>query len=109
MSSPVVAMEHATVIDGTGASAKRDQTIVVSAGRIAAVGPSGSVQVPSNAQRLDLTEYTALPGLVDMHGHLFYRSNFFHTDDLLAHDMPFSYPRLYLANGVTTIRTDCRV
>jgi len=40
-----------------------------------------------------------------MHGHLFYLSNFFHTDDLLAHDMPFSYPRLYLANGVTTIRT----
>jgi imidazolonepropionase-like amidohydrolase len=40
-----------------------------------------------------------------MHGHLFYLSNFFQTDDKLAHVMPFSYPRLYLASGVTTIRT----
>lgn len=105
VTSPVVALEHATVIDGTGAPAKQNQTIVVSGGRIAAVGSTGSVQIPANAERVDLTGYTALPGLVDMHGHLFYLSNFFHTDDLLAHDMPFSYPRLYLANGVTTIRT----
>ena len=99
VSSHVVALEHATVIDGTGTPAKQDQTIVVASGRIAAVGPSGSVEVPANAQRVDLAGYTALPGLVDMHGHLFYLSNFFHTDDLLAHDMPFSYPRLYLASS----------
>jgi len=105
VSSPVVALEHATVIDGTGAPAKRDQTIVMAGGRIAALGPSGSVNIPENAERINLAGYTALPGLVDMHGHLFYLSNFFHTDDLLAHDMPFSYPRLYLASGVTTIRT----
>jgi imidazolonepropionase-like amidohydrolase/uncharacterized protein YndB with AHSA1/START domain len=105
VSSPVVALEHATVIDGTGAPAKRDQAIVFSDGRITALGPSGSVEVPANAQRLDLTGYTALPGLVDMHGHLFYVSNFFNTNDLLAHVMPFSYPRLYLASGITTIRT----
>ena len=105
VSSPVVALEHAKMIDGTGAPAKQDQTIVFSEGRITALGPSGSVEVPANSKRVDLTGYTALPGLVDMHGHLFYISNFFHTDDLLAHDMPFSYPRLYLANGVTTIRT----
>jgi len=105
VSSPVVALEHATVIDGTGAPAKQDQTIVTAGGRIAALGPSGSVNIPENAERINLAGYTALPGLVDMHGHLFYLSNFFRTDDLLGHDMPFSYPRLYLANGVTTIRT----
>jgi imidazolonepropionase-like amidohydrolase/uncharacterized protein YndB with AHSA1/START domain len=105
VSSPVVALEHVTVIDGTGASAKQDQTIVIAGGRIAALGPSGSVDIPASAERVNLAGYTALPGLVGMHDHLFYVSNFFHTDDLLAHDMPFSYPRLYLANGVTTIRT----
>ena len=105
VSSPVVALEHATVIDGTGAPAKRDQTIVFLDGRITALGPSGSVEVPANAKRLDLTGYTALPGLVDMHGHLFYVSNFFNTNDMLVHVMPFSFPRLYLASGVTTIRT----
>ena len=105
VSSPVVALEHATMIDGTGAPAKQDHTIVFSDGRITALGPSGSIEVPANAKRLDLTGYTALPGLVDMHGHLFYVSNFFNTNDLLAHVMPFSFPRLYLASGVTTIRT----
>jgi len=105
ISSPVVALEHATVIDGTAAPAKRNETILITEGRIVAAGPSGSVEIPSDAERIDLTGYTALPGLVDMHGHLFYLSNFFHTDDVLAHDMPFSYPRLYLANGITTIRT----
>jgi imidazolonepropionase-like amidohydrolase len=105
VSSPIVALEHATVIEGTGVPAKRDQTIVFLDGRITALGPSGSVEVPANAKRLDLTGYTAFPGLVDMHGHLFYVSNFFNTDDLLAHIMPLSFPRLYLASGVTTIRT----
>jgi imidazolonepropionase-like amidohydrolase/uncharacterized protein YndB with AHSA1/START domain len=105
VSSPVVAIEHATMIDGTGAPVKQDQTIVFSDGRITELGPSGSVEVPANAKRLDLTGYTALPGLVDMHGHLFYVSNFFNTNDLMAHVMPFSFPRLYLASGVTTIRT----
>jgi uncharacterized protein YndB with AHSA1/START domain len=105
VSSPIVALEHATMVDGTGAPTKQDQTIVFSEGRITALGPSGSVRVPANATRLDLTGCTALPGLVDMHGHLFYVSNLFNTNDLLAHVMPFSFPRLYLANGVTTIRT----
>jgi len=105
VASPVFALEHATVIDGTGAPAKQDQTMVIASGRIAALGASGTVDIPANAERINLAGYTALPGLVDMHGHLFYLNNFFHTDDLLAHDMPFSYPRLYLANGVTTIRT----
>jgi imidazolonepropionase-like amidohydrolase len=105
VSSPVVALEHATVIDGTGAPAKQNQTIVMAGGRIAALGPSGSVDIPRSAERLNFAGYTALPGLVGMHGHLFYISNIFHTDDFLAHDMPFSYPRLYLAHGVTTIRT----
>jgi len=105
ISSPVVALEHATVIDGTGAPGKQDQTIVFSDGRITALGPSGSVDVPANAQRHDLTGYTALPGLIDMHGHLFYIGNFFNPIDMLARVMPFSFPRLYLASGVTTIRT----
>lgn len=103
--APLVVLEHVRVIDGTGAPARQDQTIVIERDRIAALGPSGSVAVPANAEHIDLTGYTALPGLVGMHDHLFFSSNFLHTDDVLAHDMPFSYPRLYLANGVTTIRT----
>ncbi|HEY6272046.1 MAG TPA: amidohydrolase, partial [Terriglobales bacterium] len=96
----VIALEHVRVIDGTGAAAKADQTILISGDKITAIGPSGSAQVPTGATRLDFTGYSALPGLVGMHDHLFYPAS-----GGLYHNMPFSFPRLYLATGVTTIRT----
>jgi imidazolonepropionase-like amidohydrolase len=98
--SPTIALEHVRVIDGTGAAAKADQTIVISGGKITAIGNAGVVPVPADANRMDMTGYSALPGLVGMHDHLFYPAS-----GGLYHDMPFSFPRLYLALGVTTIRT----
>jgi imidazolonepropionase-like amidohydrolase len=98
--SPIIAVEHVRVIDGTGAAAKADQTIVISGGKITAIGNAGVVPVPTDANRMDMTGYSALPGLVGMHDHLFYPGG-----GGLYHDMPFSFPRLYLALGVTTIRT----
>lgn len=98
--SPVIALEHVRVIDGTGAEPKADQTILISGGKISSIGASGSVQIPPDAKRVDFTGHSALPGLVGMHDHLFYP-----TGRGLYHDMPFSFPRLYLALGVTTIRT----
>jgi imidazolonepropionase-like amidohydrolase len=96
----VTALEHVRVIDGTGAAAKADQTILISADKITAIGPSSSAQIPAGANRLDFTGYTAVPGIVGMHDHLFYPAG-----GGLYHDMPFSFPRLYLAAGVTSIRT----
>jgi imidazolonepropionase-like amidohydrolase len=99
-----IALEHLRVIDGTGAAARADQTIVIVGDRIVQIGPSASTVVANDATRVDLTGRSALPGLVGMHDHLFYIVN--QPDDgYLVHDMPFSYPRLYLAAGVTTIRT----
>jgi imidazolonepropionase-like amidohydrolase len=98
--SPVIALEHVRVIDGTGAAAKADQTIIISGGKITAIGNAGVAPVPADANRMDMTGYSALPGLVGMHDHLFYPGG-----GGLYHDMPFSFPRLYLALGVTTIRT----
>lgn len=100
-----IALDHVRVIDGTGAAAKSDQTIVISGGKIAAIGPSSSTQIPSGANRMDFTGYSALPGLVGMHDHLFYPVFNPAGGGALYHDMPFSFPRLYLAAGVTTIRT----
>ncbi|HEX4605506.1 MAG TPA: amidohydrolase family protein, partial [Candidatus Angelobacter sp.] len=98
--SPVIALEHVRVIDGTGAAAKADQTIIISDGKITAIGNTGVVPVPADANRMDFTGYAALPGLVGMHDHLFYPAG-----NGIYHDMLFSFPRLYLALGVTTIRT----
>ena len=98
--SPVIVLEHVRVIDGTGAAAQADQTIVISGGKITAIGKAGAVTVPADANRMDFTGYTALPGIVGMHDHLFYPAG-----NAIYHDMLFSFPRLYLALGVTTIRT----
>ena len=97
--APVVALTHVRVIDGSAAPAREDQSIVISGGKITAVGDP-SVSIPPNAKVLDLHGYTVIPGLVGMHDHLFYP-----VGDGFFAEMPFSFPRLYLAAGVTTIRT----
>ena len=97
-----IALLHVRVIDGTGAPAVEDQTIVVQGGKIAAVGASATVSVPDGAKKLDLAGHTVIPGLVGMHEHLFYPSG---EGIPTYNEQAFSFPRLYLANGVTTART----
>jgi len=98
--APLVALTHVRVIDGTGAAARQDQTLMIFKGKISAVGDAASVSVPSEAKVLDLRGYSLIPGLVGMHDHMFYPMG-----DVIFAEMGFSFPRLYLAGGVTTIRT----
>jgi imidazolonepropionase-like amidohydrolase len=101
VSAPVIALTHVRVVDGTGAEPKENQTIVISAGKIESVGDAASATVPSGAQILDLNGYTVIPGLVGMHEHLFYP-----TGRVPVYgEMAYSFPKLYLAGGVTSIRT----
>src|SRR5258705_6383007 len=99
---PLVALTHARVIDGTGAAAAEDQTLVIENGRIRSVGPAARAQVPAGAQVLDLTGKTVIPGLFGMHDHLFYPAG---GAGGVRNHHPYSAPRLYLAAGVTSIRT----
>ena len=100
VSEPVVALTNVTVIDGTGAAPKPNQTVVIQNGRIAEIGAAGSVRVPSGARTMDLAGSTVIPGIVGMHDHLFYTAA-----GGRAAQMSFTGPRLYLGSGVTTIRT----
>ena len=102
VAAPLIALLHVRVIDGTGSAAQEDQTIVIADGKIQSVGPSGSATVPSTAKSLDLTGYTILPGLVGMHDHMFFPMG---GNPPIYSDMGISFPRLYLALGVITIRT----
>lgn len=97
---PVVALTGVTVIDGTGAAPRRDQTIVIRDGRIAEVGPASRVKAPAGARVMPLAGHTVIPGLVGIHDHLFYTAA-----GGRAVQMGFTGPRLYLGSGVTTIRT----
>jgi imidazolonepropionase-like amidohydrolase len=98
--APVVALTHVRVIDGTGAAAREDQTVVINRGKIEWVGDIATAKFPEDAQVLDLHGYTVIPGLVGMHDHMFYPAG-----NGIFSEMGFSFPRLYLAGGVTTIRT----
>jgi imidazolonepropionase-like amidohydrolase len=98
--SPLVALAHVRVIDGTGAATREDQTVVLSQGKIRSVSDAASANVPKDAQVLDLHGYSVIPGLVGMHDHMFYPMG-----NAIFGEMAFSFPRLYLGCGVTTIRT----
>jgi imidazolonepropionase-like amidohydrolase len=99
--APVVALTNVRVIDGTGAPARAGQTVVIERGVIRAVGDAGRVAVPSDARVLDLAGRTVLPGLVMVHEHMFYPSG----GGTVYNEQAYSFPRLYLAGGVTTART----
>ncbi|HXI89533.1 MAG TPA: amidohydrolase, partial [Blastocatellia bacterium] len=103
--APVVVLTHVRIIDGTGAAARDDQTIVIADGKIQSIGTTGAgapPNLPANAQTLDLRGFTALPGLVGMHNHMFFPMG---GSPPMYSNMGISFPRLYLALGVTTIRT----
>jgi imidazolonepropionase-like amidohydrolase len=102
--APVTALTHVRVIDGTGRPPRDDQTLVIQDRRIAAIGRSGAVEIPRGALTRDLTGRTALPGLVGMHEHLFYQIERPGSAPLVT-TAPEAFAKLYLAAGVTTIRT----
>ncbi|MGI8745412.1 MAG: amidohydrolase family protein [Bryobacteraceae bacterium] len=99
---PVIALTHVQVIDGTGSAVRRDQTILIDHGKILTMGAAQSVALPQGAKVMDLSGHTAIPGLIGMHEHLFYPSG---GGIPIYNEQGFSFPRLYLAAGVTTART----
>ena len=81
---------HVTVIDGTGAPAKADMTIVIGDGRIAALGKTGELALPKDSRIVCAAGKFVIPGLWDMHGHLTYA--------------PGNALALLIENGVTGVR-----
>ncbi|HJQ18949.1 MAG TPA: amidohydrolase family protein [Gemmatimonadaceae bacterium] len=103
--TPSVAIAHVRVIDGTGAAPREDQTVLVRDGKIEFVGPD--VQIRGSARddktlAIDGTGKTLMPGLVLVHEHMFYPEP---GPIALYGEMGFTFPRLYLAAGITTART----
>ncbi len=85
---PTFAVTHVTVIDGTGAKQKIDQTVVVTGERITTVGKTSKVKLPVGMMVVDGTGKFLIPGLSDMHVHWYDKD----------------YLPLFIANGVTSVR-----
>ena len=88
-SAPALVIQHATVIDATGAAPRRDTSILIVDGRIREIG---AVRVPKGAQVIDATGKFVIPGLADMHVHTVW-------PQWIEQFLP-----LFIANGVTTVR-----
>ena len=101
--APVLALTHVRVIDGTGMAPRREQTLVIRDGKIAALGDAANTKIPEGAKVLDLSGRTIIPGLVGMHDHMYYPAP--GGPPALYPQHAASFPRLYLAGGVTSIRT----
>lgn len=92
------AITNVSVVPMTRDTVIADATVLVRDGRIAAVGPAARVRVPDGARRIDGRGKWLVPGLADMHSHLF-------SDDTVTHDSVAPYELgVMVANGVTTTR-----
>ena len=96
-----LAITHVTVVDVAAhepkAALKPDQTVVVTGNRVTAIGRAGRVKVPPGARVIDATGKYLIPGLWDMHVHLFNNTSRVGTDN------KDNYFPLLVANGVTGV------
>jgi imidazolonepropionase-like amidohydrolase len=98
---PEIVLTNARVIDGTGRPPSENVTIVIRDGLIAGMtGGGAKVNASRTATTIDLTGKTVLPGLIMFHEHLYYP-----TGGQVYAQLGASFSRLYLAGGVTTMRT----
>jgi imidazolonepropionase-like amidohydrolase len=100
-SEPTIVLTNARVIDGTGRPPGENQTLVIRNGVIAEIhGPGSKASLPADVATIDLAGKTVIPGLVMFHEHLYYP-----TGGGVYGQFGVSFARLYLAGGVTTMRT----
>src|SRR3569833_1834714 len=66
-----IAIVHVRVIDGTGAAAQDDRTVLIDSGRIVAMQAGGNA-VPASNATIDGTKKNKKPGIVGMHDHQYY-------------------------------------
>jgi imidazolonepropionase-like amidohydrolase len=95
-------LQNLTLVDGTGSAPKSNQDILIVGEKIEKVGVD--LPVPKGVVAIDMTGKSAMPGMVMLHEHLFYPKT---TPDVNygVDQMSYSFPRLYLAGGVTSMRT----
>lgn len=94
-----IALRNITLVDGSGVPAQEGRTLLLEDGKIVAV-QGVDAAVPEKYLSIDLTGHTVLPGLVMLHEHMFYPTGLGNYTEMV-----YSFPRLYLAGGATSIRT----
>ena len=102
---PITVFKNGLLIDGKGNTAKPHQTVIISNGKIDWVGDDAKAAIPKGANIIDLNGKAIMPGLVMLHEHMYISAHSIEPRYLNLKQLPFTFPRLYLAAGATTIRT----
>ena len=100
-----IALTHCYLADVIHKTVLRDETIVIAHGIITVTGKTKKVRIPPGATIIDCTGKTVLPGYVLLHEHMFYPAASVSPYYVHFKQLPVTFPRLYLACGVTTART----
>jgi imidazolonepropionase-like amidohydrolase len=98
----VILIDNVRIVDGTGAPAREQSSLLIENGRIAEIANAGVIS-NSIALRIDAEGRTLLPGFVMMHEHLVYLDPTGSPPSYTSEHLPM--PPLYLAAGTTTMRT----
>ena len=101
----ITVFKNALLIDGTGSAVKPHQTVIIINGKINWIGDDTKAVIPKVAKTIDLNGKTLMPGLVMLHEHMYISAHSMETRQAVVHQLPATFPRLYLAAGATTIRT----
>lgn len=101
----VIALTHCYLADVIHKKVLPDQTIIIEHGIITVTGNANNVRVPAGAVIVDCAGKSVLPGYVLLHEHMYYPAVSVSPYYIHLKQLPVTFPRLYLACGVTTIRT----
>ena len=101
----VIALTHCYLADVIHKKVLTDQTIIIEHGIITSTGNANSITIPAGATIVDCTGKSVLPGYVLLHEHMFYPAVSVSPYYIHLKQLPVTFPRLYFACGVTTIRT----
>ncbi|HZN10394.1 MAG TPA: amidohydrolase family protein, partial [Blastocatellia bacterium] len=101
--SSVMVIDGAQVWDGSGGAPIQEGVVVVSEGRIQAVGPRGSVRIPEGATVIPGSGKTVIPGLINAHGHVGMTRGLKASRENYTEENVLAQLRQYALYGVTTV------
>lgn len=98
----VTVIEHAVLIDGSGGAPLHDAALLLENGRIARIAPSGLIEAPAGAERIDASGKTVIPGMINLHGHVGLTRGLVQAQENYTRANAVENLRTYAAYGVTT-------
>lgn len=98
----VTVIEHAVLIDGSGGAPLHDAALLLENGRIARIAPSGLIEAPADAERIEASGKTVIPGMINLHGHVGLTRGLVQAQENYTRANAVENLRTYAAYGVTT-------